>query len=100
MRLKVDWGNPDAVKALRIADLACGTGALLSAAYRAVASRHRRAGGNDEAIHHEMLEQALVGADIMPAATHLTASMLSSAHPTVTFARTRYSHHAVRKPAR
>ena len=88
-RLDVDWGNPDAVKALRIADLACGTGALLSAAYRAVASRHRRAGGDDEAIHREMLEQALVGADIMPAATHLTASMLSSAHPTMTFARTR-----------
>ena len=88
-RLDVDWGNADAVKALRIADLACGTGALLSAAYRAVASRHRRAGGDDEAIHREMLEQALVGADIMPAATHLTASMLSSAHPTVTFARTR-----------
>ena len=88
-RLDVDWGNPDAVKALRIADLACGTGALLSAAYRAVASRHRRAGGDDEAIHREMLERALVGADIMPAATHLTASMLSSAHPTMTFARTR-----------
>ena len=88
-RLDVDWGNPDAVKALRIADLACGTGALLSAAYRAVASRHRRAGGDDEAIHREMLEQALIGADIMPAATHLTASMLSSAHPTMTFARTR-----------
>ena len=88
-RLDVDWGNPDAVKALRIADLACGTGALLSAAYRAVASRHRRAGGDDEAIHREMLERALIGADIMPAATHLTASMLSSAHPTMTFARTR-----------
>ena len=88
-RLDVDWGNPNAVKALRIADLACGTGALLSAAYRAVASRHRRAGGDDEAIHREMVEQSLIGADIMPAATHLTASMLSSAHPAVAFSRTR-----------
>ena len=35
------------------------------------------------------MERALIGADIMPAATHLTASTLSSAHPSVTFDRTR-----------
>ena len=42
-RLDVDWSDAEAVKELRIADLACGTGVLLSAAYRAVAARHRRA---------------------------------------------------------
>jgi hypothetical protein len=36
-----------------------------------------------------MIERALIGADIMPAATHLTASTLSSSHPTITFERTR-----------
>ena len=87
-RLDVDWSDAEAVKALRIADLACGTGVLLSAAYRAVAARHRRSGGDDGALHREMMEHALIGADIMPAATHLTASMLSSAHPTVTFGNT------------
>ena len=87
-RLDVDWADSEAVKALRIADLACGTGVLLSAAYRAVAARHRRSGGDDAALHQEMMEHALIGADIMPAATHLTASMLSSAHPTVTFGNT------------
>ncbi len=87
-RLDVDWSDAEAVKELRIADLACGTGVLLSAAYRAVAARHRRSGGDDEALHREMMEHALIGADIMPAATHLTASMLSSAHPTVTFGNT------------
>ncbi len=87
-RLDVDWADSEAVKALRIADLACGTGVLLSAAYRAVAARHRRSGGDDEALHRPMMEDALIGADIMPAATHLTASMLSSAHPTVTFGDT------------
>ena len=87
-RLDVDWSDAEAVKALRIADLACGTGVLLSAAYRAVAARHRRSGGDDEALHRPMMEHALIGADIMPAATHLTASMLSSAHPTVTFGNT------------
>ena len=88
-RLDVDWADAEAVKALRIADLACGTGALLSAAYRAIAARHRRSGGDDARLHRAMMEQALIGADIMLAATHLTASMLSSAHPTVTFGRTR-----------
>ena len=87
-KLNVDWADPEAVKALRIADLACGTGVLLSAAYRAVAARHRRAGGDDAELHQAMMEQALIGADIMPAATHLTASMLSSVHPTVTFGNT------------
>ena len=87
-KLDVDWSDPDALTELRIADLACGTGILLSAAYRAVAVRHRRSGGNDAALHHTMMEDALIGADIMPAATHLTASMLSSAHPTVTFGNT------------
>ncbi len=88
-KLEVDWGDAEAVKALRIADLACGTGVLLSATYRAVAARHRRRGGDDEPLHRAMIEHALVGADIMPAATHLTAAMLSNAHPTVTFGRTR-----------
>ena len=88
-RLDADWSDPEALTGLRIADLACGTGVLLSAAYRAIAARHRRSGGDDAALHRAMMESALVGADIMPAATHLTASMLSSAHPTVTFGRTR-----------
>ena len=88
-RLDVDWSDPEAVTDLRIADLACGTGALLAAAYRAAAARHRRAGGDDAPRHAAMMEHALVGADIMPAATHLTAATLSSAHPTTTFDRTR-----------
>ena len=76
-----DWSNPDALTHLQIADLACGTGTLLSAAYRALASRHRRTGGDDQVLHTQMMERALIAADIMPAATHLTASMLSSTHP-------------------
>ena len=88
-RLDVDWSDPEAFTDLRIADLACGTGALLAAAYRAAASRHRRAGGDDAPLHAAMMERALIGADIMPAATHLTASTLSSAHPGVPFDRTR-----------
>lgn len=88
-RLDAEWSDSQAFTDLRIADLACGTGALLAAAYRAVASRHRRAGGDDAPLHASMMEHALIGADIMPAATHLTAATLSSAHPTMTFDRTR-----------
>lgn len=88
-RLDTDWADTESVESLRIADLACGTGALLSAAYRAVAARRRRAGGDDRELHRPMMEQSLVGADIMPAAAHLTATMLSSAHPAQPYARTR-----------
>ena len=87
-RLEVDFAAPEELTGLRIADLACGTGALLSAAYVRVATRHRRAGGDDRRIHADMMERALIGADIMPAATHLTASMLSAAHPAVPFGNT------------
>ena len=84
-----DWADPDALIGLQVADLACGTGALLSAAYRALSARHRRTGGDDQTLHRQMMERALVAADIMPAATHLTASILSSAHPGTTFGHTR-----------
>lgn len=80
-RLSVDWSDRNAISSLRIADFACGTGALLSAAQRAIYRRYRRAGGDDAEIHSVTLEQVISGTDIMPAAAHLTASMLSSAHP-------------------
>ena len=87
-RLNIDWSAREEVTALRIGDFACGTGALLHAAYEAVLSRYRRKGGDDRETHPEMMENALVGADIMPAATHLTASVLTSTHPSVTFRST------------
>ena len=88
-RIDVDWSSPEAVTRLRMADFACGTGALIGAAYRAALGRFRRAGGDDGAIHGRMMESALIAADIMPAATHLTAATLSSAHPSQTFTDTR-----------
>ena len=88
-KLDTDWADPAAVTALRAADLACGTGTLLSAAYQAIRSRHRRAGGDDAVIHARMMESCLIAADVMPQAAHLTASMLSSAHPSIPFGNTR-----------
>lgn len=86
--LDVDFQDREQLLALRAADLACGTGTLLAALYSALRSRFRHAGNDDAELHAEMLGSVLIGGDIMPAATHLTTSMLSSAHPTVTFDRT------------
>lgn len=88
-RLPCEWSRTNEIKRLRIADLACGTGTLISAAYQAVLGRHRRAGGNDAKLHRPMMERSMIAADIMPAATHLAATMLSGAHPGLTFRRTR-----------
>ena len=84
-RLNVDWSDRVAIEKLRIADFACGTGALLSAVQRAVYRRYRRAGGDDKDLHRALMERVITGLDIMPAATHLTCSMLSSAHPSLDY---------------
>lgn len=44
-RMDIDWKEREAVTNLRIADFACGTGALLNASYGAMMSRYRRGGG-------------------------------------------------------
>ena len=89
-RLPTDWADSQSVTALRIADFACGTGALLNASYAATLSRYRRAtkGKDDAKLHAKIIENVLIGTDIMPAATHLTTSILSSAHPLETFQNT------------
>ena len=55
-RLGVNWSDRAAVEGLKIADFACGTGALLSAAQRAVYRRYRRAGGDDKDLHQALME--------------------------------------------
>ena len=88
-RLSVDWSDRECVSGLKVADLACGTGSLLTAAYQRVMARVRRSGGDDQKLHTEMMEKVLIGADIMPAAVHLTATLLSSTYPAVPFEGTR-----------
>ena len=79
------WSNSDDLRILRIADFACGTGTLLSTAYQRISQFHEIAGGDAEALHPQMMASALVGCDVLPAAAHLTASMLSGAHPTIKY---------------
>lgn len=75
------WSSAADVKKLRIADFACGTGTLLSTAYQRISQLHEIAGGDAKALHPDMMATTLVGCDVLPAATHLTASMLAGAHP-------------------
>ena len=79
------WSSAADVKELRIADFACGTGTLLSTAYQRISQLHELDGGDAKALHPDMMATALVGCDVLPAATHLTASMLAGAHPSVKY---------------
>ncbi len=80
-----DWSDPKRVRSLRVADFSCGTGTLLSTAYQRISQLHELHGGDSASLHPDMMASVLLGCDILPAAAHLTASMLSSAHPTVKY---------------
>ena len=86
-RLQLDWSDSESITELRIADFACGTGALLNAVQSAIYRRFRHVGGDDVEIHRVMMEKVILGTDIMPAATHLTANVLSSTHPGLVYDR-------------
>lgn len=79
------WGSDADIKKLRIADFACGTGTLLSTTYQRIGQLHELNGGDAEKLHPDMMASAMVGCDVLPAAAHLTASMLAGAHPTVQY---------------
>ena len=85
----IDWKDAEAIGQLRIADFACGTGALLSAVYDQIATRHERTGGNPKQLHSLMMEQVLYGFDVLPYAAHLTASILSGKEPAIIYERAR-----------
>lgn len=82
------WDDPAAYRSLRIADLACGTGTLLAAAYRSILKRYEFLGLDSSQVHSELLSQSVYAADIMPAAAHMAASQLASFHPQVKLVRT------------
>jgi hypothetical protein len=82
-----DWSDENALQSLRVADFACGTGTLLSAAYQRISQLHELHGGDAEALHPSVMADVLVGCDVLPAAAHLTASMLAGAHPTTQFSQ-------------
>ena len=80
-----EWSDPERLRNLRIADFACGTGTLISTAYQRIGQMHELAGGDSETVHSDLMGDTLIGCDVLPAAAHLTASMLSGSHPTVKY---------------
>ncbi len=85
----VDWSDADAIGRLRVGDFACGTGALLSAVYEQIATRHEHAGGDSAALHKAMMEDVLYGCDVMPSAIHITSATLSGVQPNVGYGSSR-----------
>ncbi len=85
----LDWANPDTLKDYRIADYACGSGGLALAAYQRARDLHRNHGGNPDSVHGYMMENSLTACDIMPAAVHLTSSLLASVAPGERYTGTR-----------
>lgn len=79
------WKDAVTLKSIKVADFACGTGTLLSAAYQRLGQLHELAGGDSEKLHSKLMSDCIFGCDVLPAAAHLTASMLAGAHPTTTF---------------
>lgn len=77
------------VSELKVADFACGTGSLLNGAYQRILELHEHAGGKGSRIHTRMIEENLVGCDVMPNASHLTASLLTSIYPDLKIGNTR-----------
>ena len=78
----IDWSSQSELGKLRIVDPACGSGTLLMAALQEALTLHRRAGGDSESqgtAIQLLLENALHGYDVVPAAVHLTAATLSMA---------------------
>lgn len=75
------WRDADLFRNRHLSDLACGTGTLLRAGYRRVATLHEQAGGTSESLGHlhaNAMEGGLIGTDISPIAAHLTSSSLAA----------------------
>ncbi len=74
----------------KVADYACGTGALLNGVYKRIQQLwEERKGETSIGIHRHMLENNLAGCDIFTHCTHLTFAAMASAHPKVTLGATR-----------
>ena len=74
----------------KVADYACGTGALLNGVYKRIQSLYeRKTGAGGVNIHRQMVENNLGASDIFPHATNLTFTAMAATHPTTTLGQTR-----------
>ncbi|MCY3959516.1 MAG: hypothetical protein OXG65_14665 [Chloroflexi bacterium] len=91
---EMDWEDAAHLRRLRVVDPACGTGTLLMAAYQQIvqnrtavhgSTNSRRIDADDSSVHQALVEHTLFGADVVPAAIHLTAATLAAMSPSVGF---------------
>ena len=76
----VKWDDAESLgKSLRIVDPACGSGTLLMAATQEILKRLRRTQQALDTSLKAVLENSLIGFDVVPGAVHLTATTLSMA---------------------
>ena len=76
----VKWDDAERLgKFLRIVDPACGSGTLLMAATQEILKRLRRTQQELDGSLKAVLENSLIGFDVVPGAVHLTATTLSMA---------------------
>jgi len=86
-----DWSETDLAKDFRVADFACGSGTLLSAAYRALEDKHVTDCARAEkepriqSLHADLLEQAIYGLDVVMYAAHITTLTLALHNPNAFF---------------
>ena len=57
--------------------------------YQRILTLHEQAGGKGEDIHKHMIENNLLGCDILPNATHLTVSIIAGTYPDIRIGDTR-----------
>ena len=83
----VDWSDTKALTDLRVVDPACGTGTLLMAAYRQIAQNYSagHTSGDVSLLHKTLVENVIMGVDVVQAATHMTAATLAAMSPFVRF---------------
>ena len=83
----VDWSAAEDIAELVVVDPACGTGTLLMAAYRQIVQNHTTTAANpdNDLLHRALVEKVVMGADVVQAATHLTAATLAAMSPSVQF---------------
>ena len=85
--LAIDWSDAASIANLRVIDPACGTGTLLMAAYRQIMQNHAATGSSapPDDLHRALVEQVIIGADVVQSAIHLTAATLAAMSTTAEF---------------
>ena len=85
----VDWNDIEELSQLSVVDPACGTGTLLMAAYRQFVQNSSVATSDTPLLHQALVENVIIGADVVQAAIHLTAATLAAMSPSVRFEQMR-----------